>query len=67
MSEQQRFSLGDKVHRSREGSDYQFWGWIVGEITKRSGAVRYAVEDDRGRIFVIHPKDLTPGWLENVS
>ena len=49
-----------KVHDLvvKEGGDYSFEGCVVGVITKRSGAVRYVVEDDRGLLFIFNRKQL---------
>jgi len=50
------FSLGDPV--SKVGGDYRFDGVVIGVFTKLSGAVRYAVEDDRGVIHIYSAKNL---------
>lgn len=47
---------GDQV--SKQGGDYSFDGWVVGIITKRSGEVRYIVEDERGLLFIFNRKNL---------
>jgi hypothetical protein len=38
----------------KDGGDYTFEGEIIGVFTKRSGAIRYAVEDDRGLILILN-------------
>lgn len=35
-----------------KGGDYTYEGWIVAMFNKRSGAVRYVVEDANGRLFI---------------
>lgn len=44
--------IGRPVHKS--GGDYQFEGEIRAIIPKRSGALRYAVEDDRGLLLIMN-------------
>lgn len=53
------FELGDEVHKV--GGDYAFQGWIVAKFNKRSGVVRYVVEDDRGVLHVYSEKNLAKG------
>jgi len=50
------FSVGDLV--SKVGGDYRFDGTVIGVFVKLSGAVRYAVEDDRGVIHIYSAKNL---------
>jgi hypothetical protein len=50
------FYVGDKV--SKVGGDYQFEGHVVCKFAKRSGAVRYVVEDDRGVLHIYSAKNL---------
>lgn len=50
------FNIGDAVRKV--GGDYRFDGHVQGIITKRSGEVRYAVEDDRGVLFIFHARQL---------
>ncbi len=40
------------------GGDYTFVGEIVAVFTKKSGAVRYVVEDDRGVLHIYSAKNL---------
>lgn len=58
MSEQ-AFSVGDWVMKTT--GDYRYEGVVVGIVVKRSGAVRYVVEDDRGLLFIFNG-----GQLERV-
>lgn len=50
------FKLGDLVRK--EGGDYRFEGYVVGVIRKRSGEIRYVVEDDRGLLFIFRGEQL---------
>lgn len=50
------FFMGDRV--SKVGGDYRFDGEIRGVILKRSGALRYAVEDDRGVLHIFRAEQL---------
>lgn len=38
----------------KRSGDYRCDGWIMAIVTKRSGAVRYIVEDDRGMLLVMN-------------
>ena len=38
--------------------DYEFDGDIRGVVTKRSGAIRYVVEDDRGLLLIMNAKQV---------
>jgi hypothetical protein len=44
-----------------KGGDYTYEGWIVAIFSKRSGATRYVVEDDNGRLF-IHNDGQIASW-----
>jgi hypothetical protein len=46
------------------GSDYSYDGWLVAFFAKRSGAIRYVVEDINGRLFIHNAKQLgvEEGW-----
>jgi hypothetical protein len=46
------FMEGDCVEKV--GGDYRYEGVVVGVVTKRSGHVRYVVEDDRGMLFIFN-------------
>lgn len=47
-----KFKTGDRVIKG--GGDYTFEGVVVAAFFKRSGAVRYVVEDDRGLLFIFN-------------
>jgi len=51
-----QFSVGDCVEKS--GGDYRFSGVVVAGFAKRSGAVRYVVEDERGLLFIFNGDQL---------
>lgn len=48
--------IGHKVQK--RGGDYEFDGEVVAVITKKSGAVRYVVEDDRGLLLIMNAKQV---------
>jgi hypothetical protein len=48
--------LGDRV--IKDGGDYAFEGVVIAVFKKRSGAVRYAVEDDRGLVMIMNLQQL---------
>lgn len=50
------FKKDDSVEKV--GGDYTFEGTVVAIFTKRSGAVRLVVEDDRGVLHVYSEKNL---------
>jgi len=50
------FLEGDLVEKI--GGDYDFVGYVVSKFTKRSGQVRYVVEDDRGVLHIYNNKHL---------
>lgn len=50
------FEVGDYVRK--DGGDYRFEGWVDAIIVKRSGQVRFVVEDNRGLLFIFSEKDL---------
>ena len=45
--------------------DYSYEGWLVGVVIKRSGTIRYVLEDDNGRLFIHNEKQIghSEGWL----
>lgn len=47
---------GDQVEKV--GGDYTFVGEIVASFHKKSGAVRFVVEDDRGVLHIYSGKNL---------
>jgi hypothetical protein len=53
----QLFQVGDRV--SKLGGDYRFEGIVRMAGTKASGVWRYAVEDDRGVLFIFGAHQLT--------
>lgn len=52
------FQVGDPVRKV--GGDYSFEGDVTGVIVKRSGKIRYSVEDDRGILHIYSRKQLEP-------
>lgn len=50
------FERGDRVEKV--GGDYSFEGVVVSEVKKRSGAIRYVVEDDRGLLFIFNSSQI---------
>jgi len=57
MYEMNRPKIGDKIQK-RTG-DYKFDGEIICEFTKKDGAIRYVVEDDRGLCLIMNEKQIT--------
>ena len=53
------------VRLTVHGSDYSYDGWVQGIVIKRSGAIRYVIEDDNGRLFIHNAKQSgrAEGWL----
>ena len=47
------------------GNDYIYQGWLAGLVIKQSGAIRYVVEDDCGRLFIQNASQLgkQEGWV----
>lgn len=55
-----KFKRGDRVHKT--GGDYEFDGWVVAVYNKRrSGLVRYVVEDARGMNMIMSEGQLKEG------
>lgn len=52
------FAVGDRV--IKQSGDYTYEGTVVARFTKRSGAIRYVVEDDRGLLMIMVAKQLEP-------
>jgi hypothetical protein len=50
------FKIGDIV--TKTGGDYSYTGHVVGRVVKRSGQVRWVVEDDRGLLFIFNTSQL---------
>lgn len=55
-SHEDAFRVGEPV--SKVGGDYRFDGHVVAALTKRSGARRYVVEDDRGVLHIYRAEQL---------
>lgn len=51
ISDDYVFRLGDQVIKT--GGDYKYQGEIVGIVHKKSGQIRYVVEDDRGLLMIM--------------
>lgn len=50
-------NIGDSVIKT--GGDYTFEGVIVARFEKRSGAIRYVVEDYRGILHIFSENNLS--------
>lgn len=48
--------VGDRVRKCT--GDYTFEGQVIAIVTKRSGAVRYVVEDDRGLLLILNESQI---------
>jgi hypothetical protein len=48
--------VGDRV--IKDGGDYTFEGTVIAVFKKRSGAIRFAVEDDRGVVMIMNPQQV---------
>lgn len=57
VNEETLIPIGTQV--SKTGGDYRFDGTVVAAFKKLSGAVRYAVEDDRGVLHIYSRKNFT--------
>ena len=55
----------EEIEVNVQGSDYAYNGWLVGIAIKRSGQVRYIVEDVNGRLFIHNARQLgvQEGWM----
>ena len=53
-----KYKIGQRF--KKEGGDYTFEGEIIAVFKKRSGAIRYAGEDDRGLIFIFNESSIIP-------
>lgn len=58
MEKLQPLFEGTRVHKV--GGDYSFVGIVVSVFTKRSGAIRYVVENDDGLLFIFNVNQLEP-------
>lgn len=54
--EEPAFAVGDRVHKP-EG-DYRFSGFVQAVLRKRSGAVRYVVENSDGILHIFSEPQL---------
>ena len=52
-----KFKATDLVQKV--GGDYSFGGEVVAVFQKKSGVVRYVVEDDRGLLFIFNESQLS--------
>lgn len=60
MVNESDFQVGKRVVKS--SGDYTFEGTIVAKFPKRSGAIRYVIEDDRGLLLIMSAKQFdVPG------
>lgn len=50
------FKVGERVKKIN--GDYTFEGEIVSAFKKKSGQIRYVVEDDRGILHIFSPNNL---------
>lgn len=50
------YKVGDKVRKN--SGDYKFAGTVVSVFFKKSGAVRYVVENDDGLLFIFNGSQL---------
>ncbi len=50
------YKVGDKVRKT--SGDYKFSGTVVSVFFKKSGAVRYVVENDDGLLFIFNGSQL---------
>jgi len=57
--------LTHEVKVTVSGGDYTYAGTLAGLVFKRSGAIRYVVEDDNGRLFIHNARQLgkAEGWM----
>lgn len=52
------FQVGQAVVKN--SGDYIFEGIVVSRFIKKSGAIRYVVEDSRGLLLIMSAKQLKP-------
>lgn len=57
MDKEQIFEVGTKV--SKTSGDYTFHGEVVAAFKKRSGQIRYVVENEDGILHIFSGKQLT--------
>lgn len=51
-----KYDVGNHVRK--DSGDYTFEGRVVSRFTKRSGLIRYVVEDERGLLFIFNEYSL---------
>ena len=56
MTNNHPLEAGD--HVIKDSGDYIFEGVIIAVFKKRSGAIRFAVEDDRGVVMIMNSQQL---------
>jgi hypothetical protein len=49
--------IGKAVHKT--SGDYQFDGEVVGVVHKKSGEIRFVVEDDRGLLLIMNARQIS--------
>jgi hypothetical protein len=49
----------------KTSGDYTFEGEVIAVITKKSGAARYVVEDDRGLLLIMNEKQVQGASIDN--
>lgn len=57
MIDEIKFNVGDLV--VKETGDYTFEGWVISVFMKRSGKVRYVVENPQGILHIFSNGNLT--------
>ena len=53
-----KYEIGDRV--AKLSGDYRYRGVVVSIFRKRSGVVRYVVENDDGMLFIFNEGQLQP-------
>jgi len=60
-----KFNTGDYVEKT--GGDYQYRGWVSCWFYKRSGAIRYVVENADGMLFIFNESQLAKATAPGVT
>lgn len=55
------FAKGDRVHKDR--GDYCFEGEVRSVVVKRSGAIRYVVENNEGLLLILSENQIKKGAM----
>jgi len=55
---EREYEVGDEVQKLK--GDYTFKGLVVAKFAKRSGVLRYVIEDDRGILMIMNGAQLQP-------